>query len=174
MAHPKYLDPLTNSRKTKSIFFSYYAKTLLTLISCKFLSNSDYIKSCASLEVCRQVIVAFDSSGLGRITFSNFKDLMCSLKLWHGVFKNNAKEKSGILIADRLRDALSDVGFQLNSSILSVLMMRYIRKDGTLRFGDFVAIILNLSIAFDGFEKRDLNQQGTIRVNRAEVSLKIN
>ena len=73
---------------------------------------------------------------------------MCSLKLWHGVFKNNAKEKSGILIADRLRDALSEVGFQLNSAILSVLMMRYIRKDGTLRFGDFVAIILNLSIAF--------------------------
>lgn len=109
---------------------------------------NDYIKSCASLEVCRQVIVAFDSSGLGRITFSNFKDLMCSLKLWHGVFKNNAKEKSGILIADRLRDALSEVGFQLNSAILSVLMMRYIRKDGTLRFGDFVAIILNLSIAF--------------------------
>lgn len=129
---------------------------------------NDYIKSCASLEVCRQVIVAFDSSGLGRITFSNFKDLMCSLKLWHGVFKNNAKEKSGILIADRLRDALGEVGFQLNSAILSVLMMRYIRKDGTLRFGDFVAIILNLSIAFDGFEKRDSGQQGTIRVNRAE------
>jgi len=129
---------------------------------------NDYIKSCASLEVCRQVIVAFDSSGLGRITFSNFKDLMCSLKLWHGVFKNNAKEKSGILIADRLRDALGEVGFQLNSAILSVLMMRYIRKDGTFRFGDFVAIILNLSIAFDAFEKRDPGQQGTIRVNRAE------
>ena len=48
----------------------------------------------------------------------------------------------------RLRDALGEVGFQLNSAILSVLMMRYIRKDGTLRFGDFVAIILNLSIAF--------------------------
>lgn len=73
---------------------------------------------------------------------------MCSLKLWHGVFKNNSKEKNGILKADRLRDALGEVGFQLNSAILSVLMMRYIRKDGTLRFGDFVAIILNLSIAF--------------------------
>ena len=124
------------------------AKSVKWWFSLTLLIFADYIKSCASLEVCRQVIVAFDSSGLGRITFSNFKDLMCSLKLWHGVFKNNAKEKSGILIADRLRDALSEVGFQLNSAILSVLMMRYIRKDGTLRFGDFVAIILNLSIAF--------------------------
>ena len=71
-----------------------------------------------------------------------------SLKTWHSVFKNNTKEKSGILKAERLKDALLDVGFQLNSSILSTIMLRYIRKDGTLRFGDFVAIILNLSIAF--------------------------
>lgn len=78
-------------------------------------------------------------------------------------------------------------------------MLRYIRKDGTLRFGDFVAIILNLSIAFgnfiwcskfrncahlspfklsainilililDAFDKRDPLQTGTIRINRAEV-----
>ena len=50
--------------------------------------------------------------------------------------------------ADRLRDALSEVGLQINSSILGAVMHRYIRKDGTLRFGDFVAIVLNLSIAF--------------------------
>ena len=82
-----------------------YIKFENTLELVHFLKNmlfiTDYIKSCASLEVCRQVIVAFDSSGLGRITFSNFKDLMCSLKLWHGVFKNHSKEKSGILKADR-------------------------------------------------------------------------
>jgi calpain-9 len=70
------------------------------------------------------------------------------LKTWHSVFKNNTKEKSGILKAERLKDGLLEVGFQLNSSILSTIMLRYIRKDGTLRFGDFVAIILNLSIAF--------------------------
>ena len=57
----------------------------------------------------------------------------------------------------RLRDALGEVGFQLNSAILSVLMMRYIRKDGTLRFGDFVAIILNLSIAFGKFFRAKTN-----------------
>ena len=75
-----------------------------------------------------------------------------SLKTWHSVFKNNTKEKSGILKAERLKDALLEVGFQLNSSILSTIMLRYIRKDGTLRFGDFVAIILNLSIAFGEFQ----------------------
>lgn len=83
------------------------------------------------------------------------------MKTWHSVFKNNTKEKSGILKAERLKDALLEVGFQLNSSILSTIMLRYIRKDGTLRFGDFVAIILNLSIAFGEFEsrRRSIKQQ---------------
>ena len=50
--------------------------------------------------------------------------------------------------SERLREALLEVGFQLNTSVLSAVMFRYIRKDGTLRFGDFVAIILNLTVAF--------------------------
>jgi hypothetical protein len=35
---------------------------------------------------------------------------MCSLKSWQTAFKSHTKEKTGILKAERLRDALSDVG----------------------------------------------------------------
>jgi len=42
------------------------------------------------------------------------------------------------------------------------------RKDGTLRFGDFVAILLNISIAFDAFDKRDVMQNGSVRIGRTE------
>lgn len=49
-------------------------------------------------------------SGLGRISFSQFKDLMWSLKSWQGAFKNQTKEKTGVLKAERLRDALREVG----------------------------------------------------------------
>ena len=64
-----------------------------TLIYFLILLHSiiDYIKSCASIEVCRQIVIAFDSTGMGKITFENFKDLMCSLKIWHNVFKNWTK-----------------------------------------------------------------------------------
>lgn len=106
---------------------------------------------------------------------------MCSLKYWQAAFKNHTKEKTGILKAERLRDALLEVGtyekniiytsavyrekhilfyspvynegfsilgFQLNTDVLSILILRYMRKDGTLRFGDFVSAILHLSDAF--------------------------
>ena len=32
--------------------------------------------------------------------------------------------------------------------MIMMMLVRYMRKDGTLRFGDFVAIILNLTVAF--------------------------
>ncbi|KAG8038253.1 hypothetical protein G9C98_006580, partial [Cotesia typhae] len=92
---------------------------------------NDYIKSCASME----------NSGRGRLEFNDFKDLMCSLKYWQAAFKNHTKERTGILKAERLR-------FQLNTEVLAVLILRYMRKDGTLRFGDFVSAILHLSDAF--------------------------
>lgn len=129
---------------------------------------NDYIKSCASMEVCRQVVLTMDSSGSGRLKFNDFKDLMCSLKYWQAAFKNHTKEKTGILKAERLRDALLEVGFQLNTDVLSILILRYMRKDGTLRFGDFVSAILHLSDAFGIFESKDPLQNGTIKLSLTE------
>uniref|UniRef100_A0A1B6CAH4 Calpain catalytic domain-containing protein n=1 Tax=Clastoptera arizonana TaxID=38151 RepID=A0A1B6CAH4_9HEMI len=129
---------------------------------------NDYIKSCACLEVCRQVVMTLDNTNSGRLKLSNFKDLMCSLKYWQTAFKNHAKEKAGILKAERLKDALLEVGFQLSNDVLSILILRYMRKDGTLRFGDFVSAILHLSVAFNIFETKDPLQNGTIKLSLAE------
>ncbi|KAK0181079.1 hypothetical protein PV327_003395 [Microctonus hyperodae] len=129
---------------------------------------NDYIKSCASMEVCRQVVFTMDNSGSGRLEFNDFKDLMCSLKYWQAAFKNHTKERTGILKAERLRDALIEVGFQLNTEVLAVLILRYMRKDGTLRFGDFVSAILHLSDAFAIFEGKDPLQNGSIKLNLSE------
>lgn len=129
---------------------------------------NDYIKSCACMEVCRQIVLTLDNSGNGRLKFSDFKDLMCSLKYWQTAFKNHTKEKTGILKAERLKDALLEVGFQLSTEVLSILILRYMRKDGTLRFGDFVSAILHLSVAFNIFESKDPLQNGSIKMNLAE------
>ena len=96
------------------------------------------------------MVVALDKekTSIGRMGYPEFKDLIVSLKLWQSVFRTHSKEKTGVLRAERLRDALLEVGFRLSGEIMSILILRYMRKDGTLRFGDFVAIILNLTVAF--------------------------
>ena len=96
-------------------------KRLSKLIVC--LIVSDYIKSCASIEVFRQVVVAMDKerNSLGRLGYSEFKDLIVSLKLWQGVFRTHTKEKTGVLRAEKLWDALLEVGFRLSGKILSII-----------------------------------------------------
>ena len=86
----------------------------------------DYIKSCASIDVCRQVVVAMDreKTSLGRLGYPEFKDLIVSLKLWQGVFRTHTKEKTGVLRAERLRDALLEVGFRLSGEIMSIIVLR--------------------------------------------------
>lgn len=59
-------------------------------------------------------------------------------------------------------------GFELNIEILSFLMVRYMRRDGTLRFGDFVHSILHLCLAFTLFEKKDQMKSGVIKLNLSE------
>lgn len=45
-------------------------------------------------------------------------------------------------------------GFQLSTEVVSTLVLRYMRKDGTLRFGDYVSAILHLSVAFSKLTTR--------------------
>ncbi|KAH7966998.1 hypothetical protein HPB49_021191 [Dermacentor silvarum] len=105
---------------------------------------------------------------MGRLRYQEYKNFMCSLKYWQSTFKKHTRGTAGILRAEKLRDAIVDVGFQLNTEILSMLMLRYMRKDGTLRFGDFVSCILHLSVAFATFEKKDPLQNGFIKMTLAE------
>lgn len=61
-----------------------------------------------------------------RINFNDFKMFMVNLKTWQSVFKMHTKEKAGVLKAERFRDALYDVGFQLSTDILSILILRWV------------------------------------------------
>jgi len=126
---------------------------------------NDYIRSCASLDVCRQVVCLMDKANRARINFNDFKMFMVNLKTWQSVFKMHTKEKAGVLKAERFKDALYDVGFQLSTDILSILILRYMRRDGTMRLADFVSAILHLTMAFDIFKQKDLAQEGAVKFN---------
>jgi len=132
---------------------------------------NDYIKSMASLDICRLIVSTMekDRNCLGRLNHANFKDLIVSLKMWQSVFRAHTREKTGVLRSERLREALLEIGFKTNNEILGQLLQRYIRKDGTLRFGDFVSIILTLTAAFSYTEKKDSSKNGVIKISTAEM-----
>ncbi|KOB77256.1 Calpain-C, partial [Operophtera brumata] len=104
---------------------------------------NEFIKSCASLDTCRQL-----KKGTGRITLSDFKDLLASMHHWQQLFTKHTAEKMGILRAERFQEALWDAGFTIPEKVMSLVVLRYIRKDGTLRFGDYVSAMLHVNRAF--------------------------
>lgn len=123
---------------------------------------NDYVKSCATIDVCRLIISAVDTTGFGRLHFKDYKNIMCSLRFWQNTFKNHTKGTTGILRVERLEEALNEVGFRVSTEVLSLLVLKFMRKDSTLRFGDFVAAVLHLTVSFNLWEKhnRQSHQKG--------------
>ncbi|KAJ0184023.1 hypothetical protein K1T71_000446 [Dendrolimus kikuchii] len=105
---------------------------------------NDHIKSCCALDTCRQIILSMDKKGNGSIAINEFRDFLFNLREWQTVFNGNSKERMGVLKADRLRETLKDLGFTVPSHILSIIALRFMKKDGLYRFGDFVSVILYL------------------------------
>ncbi|XP_030019873.2 calpain-C isoform X1 [Manduca sexta] len=126
---------------------------------------NDYIKSCVSIDTCRQIVLAMDRKGTGRISLTDFKDLICSLKHLQQVFKDHAREKMGVLRVERLRDALRDVGFVVPERAMTLLVFRYMRKDGMLRFGDFVSAVMHLHRVFELFYMNDARRSDILQLN---------
>lgn len=83
---------------------------------------------------------------------------MCNIRYWQMVFEAHAVEKIGVLRAERLRDALFDAGFVVPMRALALLVLRYMRKDGLLRFGDFVSAVLHLYRAFSKYPYQRLQK----------------
>jgi calpain-9 len=47
------------------------------------------------------------------------------------------------------------------------------RRDGTMRLADFVSAILHLTMAFELFKAKDVNQENQIRLGLNEVCIQI-
>lgn len=85
------------------------------------------------------------STGTGRLKFSDFKVLMCSLKYWQSIFKNHTKGTTGILRVERLRDALFEIGKELillctNESMQKKNIETYFICRFSIKYGDIVSI----------------------------------
>jgi len=173
---PPYLKESKGYEQYESLFFelSDQRRTVSAFELQELLETclpNDYIKSMASIDICRQIVFTLEreKTSLGRLSHANFKDLIVSLKMWQGVFRTHTREKTGVLRAERLRDSLMEVGFRTTNDILTNLLHRHIRKDGTLRFGDFVSIILTLTAAFNCIEKKEASKNGAIKLTSTEL-----
>ncbi|XP_017314390.1 calpain-2 catalytic subunit [Ictalurus punctatus] len=118
-----------------------------------------------SMETCRHIISLLDSDGSGKLGLLEFHTFWIKLQKYLEIFKNHDTDNSGTMSSHEIRDALSKAGFQLNTPILEVIVLRYADQQSAIDFDAFVGCIIRLELLFHMFNKFDKNHTGKIELD---------
>ncbi|KAF5897914.1 calpain-2 catalytic subunit-like, partial [Clarias magur] len=121
-----------------------------------------------SLETCRHIVSLLDKDGSGKLGLMEFHTLWMKLQTYLEIFKNHDSDNSGTMSSHEIRDALSKAGFQLNTHVLEVIVMRYADQQSAIDFDAFVGCVIRLEMLFNMFKKFDKNNTGKIELDILE------
>ncbi|KAM5163903.1 calpain-9 [Mantella aurantiaca] len=128
-----------------------------------------------SLLSCLNIISLMDTTGDGRLGFDEFKIFWDKLKNWINIFLQHDTDKSGTMSSYELRLALKSAGFQLNSIVLQLLVLRYADDNYQIDFDDFLNCLIRLENSCRVFKSLNNFKADTISVNQTEfISLAMN
>ncbi|KAM5144536.1 calpain-9 isoform 1-T1 [Callospermophilus lateralis] len=128
-----------------------------------------------SLISCRNIISLMDTSGNGKLEFSEFRVFWDRLKQWINLFIQFDVDKSGTMSSYELRTALRAAGFQLSSRLLQLIILRYADEGLQLDLDDFLNCLVRLENASRVFQALCMKNKDFIHLNINEfINLTMN
>ncbi|NXE59606.1 CAN9 protein, partial [Calcarius ornatus] len=121
-----------------------------------------------SLISCRNIISLMDTSGNGKLEFSEFKVFWEKLKKWISIFLQFDFDKSGSMSSYELRGALKAAGYQLNNYLLQLIVLRYSDEQFQIEFDDFLNCLIRLENASRVFQALSVKNKEFINLNIGE------
>uniref|UniRef100_A0A663MY26 Calpain 9 n=1 Tax=Athene cunicularia TaxID=194338 RepID=A0A663MY26_ATHCN len=122
-----------------------------------------------SLISCRNIISLMDTSGNGKLEFSEFKVFWEKMKKWINIFLQFDFDKSGSMSSYELRSALKAAGYQLNNYLLQLIVLRYSDEQFQIEFDDFLNCLIRLENASRVFQALSVKNKEFINLNISEV-----
>uniref|UniRef100_A0A803VJN0 Calpain 9 n=1 Tax=Ficedula albicollis TaxID=59894 RepID=A0A803VJN0_FICAL len=89
----------------------------------------------------------YQTSGNGKLEFSEFKVFWEKMKKWISIFLHFDFDKSGSMSSYELRGALKAAGYQLNNYLLQLIVLRYSDEQFQIDFDDFLNCLIRLENA---------------------------
>uniref|UniRef100_A0A8B9MY32 Calpain 9 n=1 Tax=Accipiter nisus TaxID=211598 RepID=A0A8B9MY32_9AVES len=128
--------------------FSVYKRQICPMTSyyCPFSAKNIKFKN-LTLISCRNIISLMDTSGNGKLEFSEFKVFWEKMKKWINIFLQFDFDKSGSMSSYELRSALKAAGYQLNNYLLQLIVLRYSDEQFQIEFDDFLNCLIRLENA---------------------------
>ncbi|XP_063246588.1 calpain-9 isoform X1 [Prinia subflava] len=128
-----------------------------------------------SLISCRNIISLMDTSGNGKLEFSEFKVFWEKMKKWISIFLQFDFDKSGSMSSYELRGALKAAGYQLNNYLLQLIVLRYSDEQFQIEFDDFLNCLIRLENASRVFQALSAKNKEFINLNIGEfINLAMN
>nr|XP_021504472.1 calpain-9 isoform X2 [Meriones unguiculatus] len=128
-----------------------------------------------SLLSCRNIISLMDTSGNGKLEFEEFRVFWDKLKHWMDLFLQFDVDRSGTMSSYELRSALKAAGFQLDSHLLQLLVLRYADDGLQLDFDDYLNCLVRLENASRVFQCLRMKGEDLMHLNINEfISLTMN
>ncbi|XP_059691836.1 calpain-9 isoform X3 [Gavia stellata] len=128
-----------------------------------------------SLISCRNIISLMDTSGNGKLEFSEFKVFWEKMKKWINIFLLFDFDKSGTMSSYELRSALKAAGYQLNNYLLQLIVLRYSDEEFQIEFDDFLNCLIRLENASRVFQALSVKNKEFINLNIGEfINLAMN
>ncbi|NXD01391.1 CAN9 protein, partial [Certhia familiaris] len=121
-----------------------------------------------SLISCRNIISLMDTSGNGKLEFSEFKVFWEKMKKWISIFLQFDFDKSGSMSSYELRGALKAAGYQLNNYLLQLIVLRYSDEQFQIEFDDFLNCLIRLENASRVFQALSVKNKECINLNIGE------
>ncbi|XP_062345128.1 calpain-9 isoform X2 [Cinclus cinclus] len=128
-----------------------------------------------SLISCRNIISLMDTSGNGKLEFSEFRVFWEKMKKWISIFLQFDFDKSGSMSSYELRGALKAAGYQLNNYLLQLIVLRYADEQFQIDFDDFLNCLIRLENASRVFQALSVKNKEFINLNIGEfINLAMN
>ncbi|KAM7061758.1 calpain-9 [Acridotheres tristis] len=128
-----------------------------------------------SLISCRNIISLMDTTGNGKLEFSEFKVFWEKMKKWISIFLQFDFDKSGSMSSYELRGALKAAGYQLNNYLLQLIVLRYSDEQFQIDFDDFLNCLIRLENASRVFQALSVKNKEFINLNIGEfINLAMN
>ncbi|KAL7064439.1 hypothetical protein AAHC03_05663 [Spirometra sp. Aus1] len=114
-----------------------------------------------NMENARSMLAAMDNNLTGKMEYDEFKDLWECCQCWKVIFTARDKDRSRNLNVTELREALSEAGFNLSSSVFSVVVQRFVtRSISAVTFEDWILCCVRLKNAFENTKAQSKTNDG--------------
>ncbi|XP_038654818.1 calpain-11-like [Scyliorhinus canicula] len=122
------------------------AATLQKILNEVFLKGQPTLAG-FSLDNCRGIVLTMDLSGTGRLDRHNFRRLWEKLVLFKDMFHQSDVEGTGFLRPIQLSNSLQGAGFEVTSSALNLMALRYGDSSGRITLESFINCFLRVEFA---------------------------